>query len=247
MPNETDNDTSSIIPEISSLGKPKAVPKKTLASSSVRAAKPILEGINSEKISQDVVVVKPNLSPKEKELISPTPNPSPQPVLNINKSEGRLMPESVAIAVNKKNHHIGRWLLIFVVLLILVLGCYGLYVWNLSKGQKPILGRTHDLSQAASSAGPLVATTSAAGIASSTPTSTSTSSTTAAVLQLKINSTPTGFLNVRTLPSLSGKVITKVHPGEIYIYTNMKNNWYYITLSSGQQGWVSGQYVTKQN
>ena len=63
---------------------------------------------------------------------------------------------------------------------------------------------------------------------------------------LKIKETPTGFLNVRSEPSVSGEVIEKVDPGETYTYTEEQDGWYKIKVSSGEEGWVSGEYIEKQ-
>ncbi len=52
-----------------------------------------------------------------------------------------------------------------------------------------------------------------------------------------------GYLNVRSEPSVSGDIVTKVNPGERYEYTQEENSWYYITLDDGSVGWVSGDYV----
>ena len=52
-----------------------------------------------------------------------------------------------------------------------------------------------------------------------------------------------GYLNVRSEPSVSGDIVTKVNPGETYEYTKEENGWYYITLDDGSVGWVSGDYV----
>ncbi len=64
---------------------------------------------------------------------------------------------------------------------------------------------------------------------------------------IKINDNSLGYLNVRSEPSSSGKVITQVHPGEQYAYGDAKYGWYEITLGAGKTGWVSGQYVTVIN
>jgi len=226
--------------------------------------KPIVEGINSPKSTQDIVFVKPNLTSQEKELISEvpdspstptlTPTSTPNPV--VSRPEPRLMPESVAASINKKNHHIGRWLFIFVVCLILVAGGYEYYVWSLTRHQVPVLAHYHPTAvniaqQPFPLAGGTAPTSSTSTIisASTTPVTVATSTPTSApavILQVKINSTPTGYLNVRSEPSTSGTILTQVHPGEIYTYTAVKNGWYEITYSGFNQGWVSGQYVTKQ-
>lgn len=67
----------------------------------------------------------------------------------------------------------------------------------------------------------------------------------AAQQRVEINSTPVGFLRVRSTPSTAGNQITTVEPGEIFPYTEERNGWYQITLTDGTSGWVSGTYVTK--
>ncbi len=197
--------------------------------------------------------MKTNLSQKEKELISEPSGPSEPPVITpvLSKPElvpePKLMPASVFASVNKKNHHIGRWLLIFIVLLILVAGGYELYVWELGRGQAPVIGHYHPAPAATNNASqPFPLAGGTPPVASTTTPPAAATTTPVAILQVKINSTPTGFLNVRNAPSISGKVLTQVHPGEIYTYTKVQNNWYQITYSGFEQGWVSGQYVTKQ-
>lgn len=65
----------------------------------------------------------------------------------------------------------------------------------------------------------------------------------ASITQVKVANTPTGYLNVRSTPATSGKLLTRVHPGEVYVYSQTQNGWYYISLPNGSQGWVTGQYV----
>lgn len=60
---------------------------------------------------------------------------------------------------------------------------------------------------------------------------------------LIIKDTPTGFLNVRDEPSVSGKKIAEVVPKEKYDYKDEKNGWYLITVKGGDEGWISGDYV----
>jgi Bacterial SH3 domain len=252
-----DNEIDSIIPEDGQTGSSaaeKPAPKKIFTEKPAKAAKPLVEGINSPRSTQDVILVKTNLSQKEKELVAGTADVA-QP---LGKAEARLMPESVSASVNKKDHHIGRWLLIFVVLLILVAGCYELYAWQLQKGQTPIVGHYHPLSTEATSsdslggqpfplAGGSIASSATSTLLTVTSTSTAPTNTPpASVKQVKVTSTPTGYLNVRSSPSSAGTIVTQVHPGEVYTYTNQQNGWYEITYSGLNQGWVSGQYVVKQ-
>lgn len=86
----------------------------------------------------------------------------------------------------------------------------------------------------------LNATASAQFVESPTPIPTST---TAKVLIL---STPTGFLRVRSDPSLGASEEAQVNPGDTYPYLNSQDGWYEIQLSTGQSGWISSQYAQKE-
>ncbi|MCF6276518.1 MAG: type II secretion system F family protein [Candidatus Magasanikbacteria bacterium] len=80
------------------------------------------------------------------------------------------------------------------------------------------------------------------------PTETSTTSESTTNIKpknlLEILPTGTGFLNVRSTPSLNGGLIEKVEPTDTYIYSETENGWYKITLDSGETGWVLGTYIT---
>ncbi len=71
-------------------------------------------------------------------------------------------------------------------------------------------------------------------------------STTAAGTTIEILDTPTGFLNVRSEPSIDGDIVTTVNPGETYAYLEEQNGWYKITVEDGSIGWVSGDYVEEK-
>lgn len=61
-----------------------------------------------------------------------------------------------------------------------------------------------------------------------------------------IKDTPTGWLNVRSDPSLTATVSAKVNPGEKYPLLDTNDGWYKISYDSGQQqGWISTQYADK--
>ncbi|MDP2585471.1 MAG: SH3 domain-containing protein [Candidatus Levybacteria bacterium] len=60
-----------------------------------------------------------------------------------------------------------------------------------------------------------------------------------------ITDTPTGFLRVRQSPW--GQEIAQVHPGDIFVPMEEKEDWYQIELQDGSTGWVYGQYVTENN
>ena len=61
---------------------------------------------------------------------------------------------------------------------------------------------------------------------------------------LTILDTPTGFLNVRAEPSVSGDKVAEVNPGEEYTYSEEDGGWYKILLGGEENGWVHGDYVT---
>ena len=232
-------------------------------------AKPLVEGINSPKSTQDIVFSKPKeispsvLTKDEQQLITDTPD---------FKSRPNLLPESTLMDFKRKPNIIGRTLVVAAVALILIIGAYEFYGWYLNRAKLVISSysgsqQTPDSLSSANAASstmvglygtaatstPQASTTPMASSgtssllsASSSPSSTATTSP-AQVLQLTIDQTPTGYLNVRSSPGPSGSIINKVHPGEVYTYTNMQNGWYEISLPSTGSGWVSGQYVTVQN
>lgn len=61
--------------------------------------------------------------------------------------------------------------------------------------------------------------------------------------KVEILDTPTGFLRVRLDPSLNGKEISQVKPGETYPYISEESGWTKIKLTDGNEGWVSSDYV----
>lgn len=60
-----------------------------------------------------------------------------------------------------------------------------------------------------------------------------------------ISQTPTGFLNVRSEPNLSSKVVTKVTADQKYELLEENSDWYKIKISTSVEGWVSKQYSQK--
>jgi hypothetical protein len=62
--------------------------------------------------------------------------------------------------------------------------------------------------------------------------------------RVQILETGVGFLNVRDSGSAQGVKIGRVKPGEVYEYTEQKNDWYHLVgHEEFGEGWVSGQYV----
>jgi len=64
---------------------------------------------------------------------------------------------------------------------------------------------------------------------------------------VKIKDTPTGWLNVRSEASTTGKeetVITKVDPGEVFAFIEANDTgWYKIELDDGEEGWITSRYA----
>lgn len=88
------------------------------------------------------------------------------------------------------------------------------------------------------------------GIAKSTPTPTITPTPTSKtaqkkVTQVKILSTPNGFLRVRKGPSLSDEEITRIQTGDIVTYVDEQNGWIKIELSDETVGWISADFAEK--
>lgn len=80
--------------------------------------------------------------------------------------------------------------------------------------------------------------------ATSTQTATTTSTTPVALVKkLRILETETGWLNVRATPSASGTRVTRVSPRSEYVYKELKDGWYLITIDAKMEGWVLGEYV----
>lgn len=64
---------------------------------------------------------------------------------------------------------------------------------------------------------------------------------------VQVSNTPTGWLRVRTDPSLSATEAAKVNSGQAFPYkdTSADNNWYQIEYQPGSLGWISVQYAKK--
>ena len=260
MPPETE--TSAPAPKIKAEPKPAKV---ITAPAPVVAAKPMVEGINSPKTSSEVVAVRrPDFTEQEKQLISETDS-KPQ---TFKEPKARLMPESVVNRQGRPQTHFKAMFFTLVILLALIFAGYEFYSWELEKSAvqgtqnnySPITGQNNPENSTTSTStlpnGSTASTSSSSlgsipfPLAGGTPPATGTPATTTPqatpTLKLKITSTPTGYLNVRSEPSTSGQIIAKVHPGETYPYTSTKPGWYFISLPNASYGWISSQYVALQ-
>ncbi|MBI3980459.1 SH3 domain-containing protein [Candidatus Microgenomates bacterium] len=93
-----------------------------------------------------------------------------------------------------------------------------------------------------------VEASSSATISSQLTTDNPTATTTGEIVgpQVKVLETSTGWLRVRSGPSISSPEITKVYPGEFYSYLDEQGGWVKIKLDKDKEGWVSVQYVEKR-
>ncbi|MBN1779254.1 MAG: type IV pilus assembly protein PilM [Candidatus Buchananbacteria bacterium] len=66
-----------------------------------------------------------------------------------------------------------------------------------------------------------------------------------ALIDLEIQQTSIGFLNVREGPAVSFAKVGEASSGDIYQLIDEQNGWYKIEFIPGEFGWVSGQYVDK--
>jgi len=64
-------------------------------------------------------------------------------------------------------------------------------------------------------------------------------------IMIKIKETPTGWLRVRSEPSVNASESAKVNPGESYVLVEEQPNWYKILFNDEQEGWVAAQYSEK--
>jgi len=216
-------------------------PKKKI----IRRVKPAVEGINSPSSSINTVFVKPGLTQQEKELIS-DPDATTPPAPPTGGKPKIITPSMAARAASQAESHGLRNFFILVVVLIIAGGA-GFYVTGgrNSAWYKQVF-RSGSVSPAPA---PVQNTIGQNPIPTpvpvvEVPVATTSTSTMANVTSVKVNNTPTGYLNVRSIPSTGGTLITQIHPGETYPYTKTQSGWYNITLDNGQIGWVTGQYVT---
>jgi hypothetical protein len=214
--------------------------------------KPQVEGINAPRLvkTAPVVAMQPpltenttRLTDQEKRLViedlQPEPEKSPIAV--------KLMPESVIRRESQKQGHAKEIIISIIIILALVFGGYQAYLWNQKRHNTltPVAQLTTTTSPSDLITSPITDTTASNPTATSTAPTTTTTPTTSAK-KLKIEITPTGYLNVRSTPSSTGKLVTQVHPGEIYSYIEKQTGWYKITLTDGSSGWVSAQYISVQ-
>lgn len=64
--------------------------------------------------------------------------------------------------------------------------------------------------------------------------------------QVVVKQTPTGFLRVRSQPSIDSTEVEKVAPGDTLTLLEEIPNWDRVRLSDGKEGYVSSTYVDKK-
>lgn len=247
-------------------------PDKPSASRARKTPKPMVEGINSPVSSPQPVVPpsvsfgtvppKVTLTTQEEQLIgsgaAPRTNSAlPKTVFDKIQTQKIILPSS-----QKKSGRGAIWTMLIALLAVCTVAGAMLWYSNGSpdgeisifslfpdkpEAQNPVVASpVSEVVPVSESPMPFPATTTPA-VATGTPviTPSSTPITTPKDSSLKVTATPTGYLNVRSQPSLSGTLLTKVYPGETYIYTEIKGEWYNIVLPDGSRGWVNAQYVQK--
>jgi hypothetical protein len=60
--------------------------------------------------------------------------------------------------------------------------------------------------------------------------------------RIRIGKSSIGYVNVRQLPSRSSPSVARVHPGESYTVSDVRNGWYRIDAKS-KSGWIAARYV----
>jgi hypothetical protein len=201
----------------------------------VRKNKPSIEGINAPKVTNRLVQAQS--SPKQ---------------IQINTDANKiLLPSMVAVSHKARN-------IFLIILALVILGGGGFVVYekyflkkeavleSFSQIKAPEINPNENIygnNSLVNDTQTLIASSTdlntKTALATSTPPANSSP-------KLKINSTSVGYLNVRSQPATSGKLLLQVKPGEVYEYTEVKNNWYKIILPNNQSGWVSGEHITKQ-
>ena len=61
--------------------------------------------------------------------------------------------------------------------------------------------------------------------------------------RIRVQSTPTGWLNVRSGPAATFAISAKILPGEEYVVLGQENDWIHLDLEGRGDGWVSAVYV----
>jgi len=245
---------STIAPDLAA--KVQAELSKIKASKSSRSTKvtekPLVEGINTPQLESGDFSFNPNLTFQEKQLISETPElgdkPAEKPAATEKfdkamRPEPKLMPVSV---VNRASGKSGggkkRFLLFLIFAFVLGFAGYKFYLMNKDDGSAPNTQAAVKPQPQPENNGFLATTT--IETATTTPAVATTTPVATPAKQIKISSTPTGWLNFRTGPGTNYPIITKVYPGETYEYTEVSSGWYKIIVSDGKSGWVIGQYAT---
>lgn len=76
------------------------------------------------------------------------------------------------------------------------------------------------------------------------PTPTTQTATSSAIII--ITDTPTGWLRVRTQPSINASESAKVKPGDKFKVLDEKAGWYKINYEAKKEGWISARYTKKE-
>jgi hypothetical protein len=206
---------------------------------SPKKPKPFIEGITGPATETPVSPLNSKLTDAERQLIKDTTETSgasskPTPKV-INK---------IVIPTHKSNPFKSLLSIVAVIIILTLIG-YGGYSWYTSQQLSKSSGNLNTVLPKKYQ--PVTAPSVASSSTTTTQTTASSSpATTLKTSQLKITTTPTGYLNVRQQPTTSSPILTKVNPGEVYTYSEFKNGWYKIVLPNNSSGWIIAQYIVKQ-
>ncbi len=230
----------------------------------VKKPKPIVEGINSLPVDVPEIpkiLYSPTLTVKEQNAPSKIELTEAEKVL----IHGKIQPDAQSVSsqkttpffseikrerfeIPKKSGKLKKMGLIGLIILFSISLVLGAMVWfdsqtgadlnfisQLLTGKKQVTQKVVPLQEPLAPTEAVEKPPVTAAPVSEVATSTS--------LKLEIKITPTGYLNVRDLPTTTGKILTKVLPGETYVYTQTKDGWYSILLPDEKSGWVIKDYI----
>jgi len=53
----------------------------------------------------------------------------------------------------------------------------------------------------------------------------------------------TAYVNIRAKPNTNSDIIARVKPGDIFVFQDVKDNWYQISATKEKIGWINGDFV----
>lgn len=240
-------------PLVEGINAPSSLPASSPAPAP-NSAPSLLSETNADE-KPTVIPPKVTLTSSERKLVEdpmiPSAPPTSSPSLKAAVSFGSPVKQKIVLPKKSYGHKVVWSSLISLLAVTIVLGLYLLYnnrtthtngqLGDLFRKPTTATQTNNSTPKPTPAASSTQATQTAAS--SSQPSAATTTPPAVVATQLRITNTPTGYLNVRSGPSFNNKIITKVHPGEVYTYDKKQGDWYHITLNDNSTGWVNSQYV----